>query len=501
MGYIESNDRKQLKCFSLEDYMPVESIVRVIDRYIDILDLEKLGFNNTVPAETGRPSYPPKELAKLYLYGYENGIRSSRKLERETHRNIEAMWLMNELKPDHKTISNFRKNNLRPLQKLFREFVKMCKGWGLIGGVLVAVDGTKIRASNNKKTNFSRKKLDARLERLNEQINTYLKEIEENDIAENDDKKDVKQLLESLSERKVKYEGYLQKLDETGANEISEVDPDARLMGNNRGGVDVCYNVQSAVDGENDIIVDFDVSLNPADQGQLGNMVKKVQKTLKLKRVTVLADKGYYNGEDLKRCKRYKVTTIVSRQKASNPKEQPKEFHTESFIYNEQDDTYTCFYEKTLFPHSNKTAKRRNFFNKDACKSCPHKDKCNPSGNYRSVTRSQYSEIYEEVDKRTAENMALYKRRQMIVEHPFGTIKFTLGGYYFLLRTRRKVRSEVALLFLAYNMKRAYKILGFKGIMKRLDSLFRLFIRDFANLDLELGIFNTKQHNFAKLRC
>lgn len=471
MGYIKSDNRQQLKYFSLEDSIPEESMVRVIDRFIEVLNLERLGFTNTVPSETGRPSYPPKELTKLYVYGYENGIRSSRKLERETHRNIEVMWLMNDLKPDHKTISNFRKNNARPLQKLFREFVKMCKGWDLIGGEIVAIDGTKIKASNNKKTNFSRKKLDDRLKRIDEQINSYLKELEDNDILENDDKKDAKQLLENLSARKKQYEGYLQKLNETGENEISEVDPDARLMGNNRGGVDVCYNVQSAVDGKKDLIVVFDVSLNPSDQGQLGNMVKKVRKVLKVKRFTTLADKGYYNGEDLERCKRYKIKTIVSRQKASDPKEQPKEFHTESFIYNEQEDTYTCFYGETLHAHSSKTAKRRIFFNKTACKSCPHKDKCTLGGEYRRVTRSQYSKIYEEVDKRTLENMELYKRRQMIVEHPFGTVKFTMGGYYFLLRTRRKVRSEVAMLFLAYNLKRVYKILGFKGIMERLDSL------------------------------
>ena len=471
MGHLEGKDRQQLKYFSLDDYLPEESIVRVIDRFVEVVNIEKLGFVNTEPAETGRPSYPPKELAKLYIYGYENGIRSSRKLERETYRNIEVMWLMNELKPDHKTISNFRKNNIRPIQKLFREFVQMCKSWKLVDGEIIVVDGTKIRASNNKKTNFSRKKLDDRLERITTQINQYLTEMEANDSTEKDEKKDIKQLLENLSTRKEQYEGYLNKLDQTGENELSEVDPDARLMGNNRGGVDVCYNVQSAVDGKHDIVVDYDVSLNPSDQGQLSNMVKKVKKQLKIRHFTVIADKGYYNGEDLVRCKKLKVKTIVSRQKSSDPKEQPKEYHTDQFRYSEEDDQFTCPDEKILYPHSKKTAKRRNFFNKTACKDCQNVDKCAIGGaSYRRVTRSQYSDIYAEVDKFTKDNMALYKRRQMIVEHPFGTIKFTQGGYYFLLRTRRKVRSEVALLFLGYNLKRVYNILGFKGIMERLNS-------------------------------
>lgn len=482
MGYVESKDRQQFMYLSLEDLLPEESIVRVIDRFIDILNFEELGFTNTEPSKIGRPSYPPKELAKLHLYGYENGIRSSRKLERETYRNVEVMWLMNEMKPDHKTIANFRKNNIRPIQKLFREFVQMCKDWSLIGGELIAVDGTKIKASNNKKKNFSRKKLDARLKRIDDQINAYLNEIENNDKKENDDNIDVKQLLEDLSARKAQYEGYLKELDETGNNEISVVDPDARLMGNNRGGVDVCYNVQSAVDGKNDIIVNYDVSLNPADHGHLGIMVKMVRNTLGIKRFISLADKGYYNGRDLSRCKKYKITTIVPRQKTSNPKNQPKEFHTESFVYNENDDTYTCFYGETLHCHSKKTTERWKYFNKTACKSCPYREACASGGKYRTVSRSKYNKIYEEVNKRTAENMALYKRRQMIVEHPFGTIKYTLGGYHFLLRTRRKVRAEVAMLFFAYNLKRAYKILGFREIMARLDSLVFSFFHLYRKL-------------------
>jgi transposase len=230
MSHLTGESREQLRCFSLEGSVPDESLVRVIDRFIEIQNFSALGFCNVVPAETGRPSYPPKSLAKLYVYGYENGIRSSRKLERETLRNLEVMWLTNELKPDYKTIAEFRKNNLRPLQKRFREFVKLCRSADLIGGGVIAFDGAKIKASNNKKNNFSRKKLEDRIARLDAHISEYLEQLDKNDVSEKKTTADTVKLFEYL-ERKEKYEGYLKTLDKTGENELSVVDPDARLIG------------------------------------------------------------------------------------------------------------------------------------------------------------------------------------------------------------------------------------------------------------------------------
>jgi len=481
MGHIEGTNREQTMLLALEDMVAEESMARLIDRFVEVCNLERLGFSHTAPAETGRPSYDPAAMTKLYLYGYENGIRSSRKLETETHRNVEAMWLMNGLTPDHKTIAEFRRQNIRPLQKLFHEFVKLCKSWELIGGELIAVDGTKIKASNNKKMNFSRKKLDERLTHIDEQITKYLDDMEEADSAE-ENAATMPEKLQKLLERKELYESYKAKLEESGENEVSAVDPDARLMGNNRGGVDMAYNVQSAVDAKNDIIIEYDVTLNPSDQGQLGSMVKKVKKRLKLARFTVLADKDYYNGEDLKRVKKYKIKAIVSRQNPSAPKEQPEEFHSNRFIYDEKTDTYTCPAGHVLNPHNKKTAKRRNFFNKTACANCPHRAECAKGGTYRIVTRSQYSEIYTEANRLFDENKELYKRRQQIVEHPFGTVKHGLHGDRFLLRTRRKVRAEVALLFLGYNLKRAKNVLGFRGLMDRLEALFLRFCAVFRVL-------------------
>jgi transposase len=479
MGYIEGTSREQTSYWSFDDMVAEDSIVRVIDRFIDIQDLEALGFTRTQPAATGRPGYAPGPLAKLYVYGYQNGIRSSRKLENESRRNIEVMWLTDGLTPDYKTISEFRRLNIRPLQKLFREFVKLCRSWELVGGNLMAVDGSKFKASNNKKNNFSIKKLQDRLSRLDEKIEDYLSSLDEEDKLE-ERREEVPKGLAELLKRKELYESYMNQLEESGENELSTVDPDARLMGNNRGGVEVAYNVQSVVDGKHDIIVDFDVSMNPSDQGQLSNMSKRLIRQ-GYRKFIMLGDKGYYNGICLQKGKKYKIKSIVSRQKPSNPKDQPKEFHSEKFQYDSETDTYSCPTGKTLHPRNKKTAKRRNFYNKTACSKCPHVDICTRGkSGYRTITRNQNADIYEEADKVFKENLLLYKLRQQIVEHPFGTVKHTMNGGYFLLRRRRKVRSEVALLFLGYNLKRAVNVLGFREIMARLDSLSRSYYRFFA---------------------
>lgn len=472
---MTGNSREQGMVWDLEGMVEAQSMARVIDRYIEVLNLKQLGFTRTVPAETGRPCYPPQALCKLYVYGYENGIRSSRKLEREARRNVEVMWLLEGLRPDYKTISEFRRENIRPLQKVFREFVKLCQAWELVGGEVVAVDGTKVKASNNKKQNFSRKKLTARLAQIEEKIKVYLDGAEQADQEEEGKEERSVARLQELVERKELYEGYLAQMEERGENEVSAIDPDARLMGNNRGGVEVAYNVQSAVDGKHDLILDYHVSQNPSDQNQLSYMVKRVKK-LGLKKFTVLADKGYYNGADLARVKRYKVKAIVSRQKAPERQDQPELLHGDRFQYDAAQDIYRCPMGCILHPHNKKTAKRRNYFNKSACAACPHREFCTKGErHYRTITRSQYSEVYEQADKLFAQNLALYKRRQQIVEHPFGTVKRAMQGSYFLLRTRRKVRGEIALLFLGYDLKRALKILGFEGIMARLEAVSRCF--------------------------
>jgi len=465
--------------WALEDLVEAESMVRIIDRYIETLDLTKLGFTRTKPAETGRPGYSAAILAKLYVYGYENGIRSSRKLEKEARRNVEVMWLAEGLSPDYKTIAEFRRLNIRPLQKLFREFVKLCRSWGLVGGDLIATDGSKIKASNNKKNNFSRKKLDDRLKRLDEKISEYMKNLDEEDNREENEEEIPAGLLE-LMERKELYEEYKSHLEKTNENEISTTDPDARLMGNNRGGVEVAYNVQSAVDAKHHIVLNYDVSMNPSDQGCLQTTAKTLLRD-SFKRFTLLADKGFYNGTDLNKMKQYGITAIVPRQNPSNPKDQPAQFYREMFQYNSKTDTYRCPNGENLRLRSNRSDGRKMYFNKTACANCSHSTDCIiGKTDYRTITRSKYADICDKADQTYKENQELYKLRQQTVEHPFGTIKRTMNGGYFLLCTRRKVRCETALLFLGYNLKRAYNILGFTEIMARLDSLSSRFFDFFS---------------------
>ena len=496
MGYIEGTDRDQIAYWSLEDIVAEESMVRVIDKYVDTCDLEKLGFTRTQPAETGRPGYAAGPLVKLYIYGYQNTIRSSRKLEKECKRNVEVMWLTGGLTPDYKTISEFRRLNIRPLQKIFKGFVKLCRAWELIGGELFAIDGSKFKASNNKKNNFSRKKLEARISRLDEKIAEYLARLDEEDNRDDAEDEAPEGLVE-LFKRKELYEDYIEQLNKTGESEVSTVDADARLMGNNRGGVDMAYNVQSTVDGKHHIIADFDVSMNPSDQGQLGNMTKRLIRQ-GYRRYAVLADKGYYNGKDLQKGKKYKIKAIVSRQEPSNPKGQPKAFHTDNFRYDREADTYSCPLGETLHPHNKKTAKRRNFYNKNACAKCPHTGICTSGkSGYRTVVRGEYADIYDEANKVFVDNYDLYKLRQQTVEHPFGTVKRTMDGGYFLLRRRRKVRCEVALLFLGYNLKRAVNVLGFGEIMARLDSLSRCYSRFFRLFRVSSGNFAIAPRNYA----
>jgi transposase len=487
--------------WALEDLVEGESIVRVIDRYIETLDLAKLGFTRTKPAETGRPGYPAGMLAKLYVYGYENGIRSSRKLEKEARCNVEVMWLTEGLTPDYKTIAEFRRLNIRPLQKLFREFVKLCRSWDLVGGKIIATDGSKFKASNNKKNNFSRKKLDDRLKRLEEKIEAYLNEMDKEDKQEDGESKVPEGLLELLS-RKELYEEYKARLEETGENEFSVTDPDARLMGNNRGGVDVAYNVQSAVDAKHHIVLNYDVSKNPSDQGYLQKTAKALMRD-NFKRFTLLADKGFYNGVDLSKMKTYGIKAIVPRQNPANPKTQPAQFHIEQFQYNSEANTYICPMGETLRSGNSKTVKRYRYHNKPVCAKCPHKSDCtnNNKAGYRTITRNQNSDICDEANRIYKENQSLYKLRQQLVEHPFGTIKHTMNGGHFLLRTRRKVRCEAALLFLGYNLKRAYNVLGFKELMARLDSLSHHFFAFLSPRNLPSHNYPFSAHSFLLLSC
>jgi len=494
MGTIRGQDRNQQTYWSLEDMIAEESMVRVIDRFVDSVDLRSLGFTRTQGATTGRPSYAAASLAKLYVYGYESGIRSSRKLEKETYRNIEVMWLVQGVKPDHSSISEFRRLNVKAIKQLFREFVKLCQTWELTDGKVVAQDGTKINASNGSHNNFKPAGLNDRIKRIDEKIAEYLSSMDQADQSNEADKStgvpqnmSPGKLLELLN-RKQKYESYKDQMQAEGISEISTVDPDARQMGSSSKGFDISYNTQIAVDGKHHIVLDFDVTNNPSDRGELAPMAKSLIEDGYIASggdTTYLADKGYYSGEDLAEMDKLGIKAVVPSQNPPHPIGQPKMFWCSSFQYNHTSNSYTCPAGHILSQTTsrNPAPKRRRYTNKAACQHCQHSKLCiGGKAEFRTVTRGEFADIHEAADKTYAQNSERYKLRMQLAEHPFGTIKHTMNGSYFLLRTLPKVRGEAALLFLAYNLKRAYNTLGFKEIMARLDCLLCTFVHT-SNLE------------------
>lgn len=477
MRYIQGVDRKRKVMLPdcIDDYVKEDNPVRVIDAFVDSLDIKELGFENACPSSKGRLSFNPKDLIKLFLYGFMNKNTSSRGLEAETYRNVELMWLLGKLKPDHKVISDFRKDNGEALRKVFRMFAELCKRWGLFGKEVVAIDGTKFRANNSKKNNFNKKNLARRIKYIDEKIEQYMSEMDENDECEETnrkpDKKEIENRIKELKKRKALYETYRKELEETPANEISTTDPDARLMAVNNNGVDICYNVQAVVDNKHSLVVDCDVTNNPTDHGQLSKGAKSAKDVFGVDSVKALADKGYYNTDDLKACEEEKITTYVAKQAFSNSTGE-REFYADKFQYDRERNIYICPVGKELkcirrkaVSEDTKFIKYRNY---KACQTCEHRAKCTTSKKGREISRSVDQEFLDTVDERTIRNKDLYKTRQMIVEHPFGTIKRAWGIYFFRTRGLESVKVEASLAFLAYNMKRVMNILGVKEILRRI---------------------------------
>jgi len=476
MAYIQGEDRHQITLFpeAIDDYISEENPVRVIEAYVNTLNLAELGFLKTEPKETGRPPYNPKDLLKLYIYGYMNRVRSSRRLETEAGRNLELVWLLRKLKPDFKTIADFRKDNKEAIKNVFRNFSRLCKEWELYGKQVVAVDGSKFRASNSKRNNFNENKIQRQLKYIDEKINTYLQELDANDKDEVHihvpSSEEIKQRIDELNQRKTKYTAMQERMAITGETEISTTDPDARLMKANNNGIDVSYNVQTVVDQKHKLVVDTEVINNPADQGQLHNMVSKAQEIFELEEIKALADKGYYSTNDLIKCEENHIETFVAKPKPSVNTPDP-EFSQEHFKYDKEQNHYICPAGQIL----NVSGKRKEkdveyqvYKNFRACRTCEMKDRCTKSQKGRSISRNLNQEFLNTVDKRTRGNKELYVQRQMLVEHPFGTVKRIWGYSYFLTRRIESVATENKLHFLAYNLRRVINILGVKEMIRRL---------------------------------
>jgi transposase len=465
MGYKVGTDRKQLSLLpaSLDDYVPEDHMCRVIAAFTGQLDMCVLGFKYAEYKSTGCRPYDPRMMLNLYLYGYLHRVRSSRRLRDETRRNVEVMWLMEGLYPDDKTICNFRKDNTKALRGTFRTFTQMCRKLGLYGEELEATDGTKFRANNSLKNHHNKTVVQNELTRIEKKINEYLAAMERADEEEEGrmepGSSEILAALDKLRRRKVEFEELYAQVQAEG--EISTVDPESRMMrsGGDSRLLNVGYNAQTVVDSKYHMIVDFEVTNNSGDSGELHRMSEMAKEALEAEKLTNLADKGYYNGDDIAACERDGVTCLVAKPE-SGPKKD-KEFAHGGFVYDKEKDVYRCPCHKELRYRRNhksgRGAERRVYANYEACRPCVRKAECT-TYRYREVMRLVTQDTLDIVDERTRNNKELYRRRSEIVEHVFGTVKAVWGYRQYLCRGKEKVTAETALSYLAYNMRRAFNI-------------------------------------------
>lgn len=465
--YIEGNiDTKQYSFLPMcyDEIISEDNPVRLIDVLVDSLDLAKLNFANTNrdASKAGRPAYNPKDMLKLYLYGYFNGIRSSRKLEKECHRNIEIFWLIKELKPDFKTIAEFRRNNINNMKNVFTEFSLLCDSMGLYGKEIVAIDGSKFRASNARRKNYTKGKVEKQIKYYQEIADKYIQLLNEEDKNESENKIKVssEEMKAKISNAQKRIEELIKLKEDIEKNgEKSITDPDSRHMKANNNGTDIAHNVQIAVDNKNHLVAAVDVTSNPADQGQLYTMAEKAKDALGVDKITALADKGYWKGEDLKECENNGIEAIVS-----VPEEMGNEGYKKSnFKYNAVEDCYVCPNGEKLTRGNRKALE---YTNSKACKACPYRDKCTKNKQGKKIVRNENQEYMDRAKNRQEEKMELYKERQKIVEHVFGTVKRALGYTHFLLRGNSKVKGESFIHFLIYNIKRVCNIVTLDDIIE-----------------------------------
>jgi transposase len=465
-GFIEGDDRHQLTLFPerLDDYIAEDSPVRVIDVFIDELDISGLGFK-TVAEVTGRPGYHPTTLLKLYIYGYLNRIQSSRRLEREAQRNVELMWLTGRLAPDFKTIADFRKDNGEAIRLVCREFVMLCRKLELFTDAFVAIDGSKFKAVNNRDRNFTKAKLKRRLQQIDESIERYLGQIASADRQETAVAKAKTERLENKIATLKQEMARLKKLEvrllQAPDQQISLTDPDARSMATSgRGTGMVGYNVQAAVDAKHHLIVTHEVTNVGHDRNQLSHMAKNAKQVIGTEALEVVADRGYFKGEELRACEQANITTFLPKPQTSGNMAKGL-FGKRDFIYHDEDDEYSCPGGQRLiyrFTREEKGQMIRRYWS-SACTHCSLKLQCT-TGQYRRVSRWEHEAVIEAAERRMDKEPERMRVRRSTVEHPFGTLKAWMGYNHFLTRTLPRVSTEMSLHVLAYNMKRVMAIMG-----------------------------------------
>jgi transposase len=471
--FIDGEDRMQpaLLPHSLEDYVDEENPVRVIEVFIDELDLAALGFSGMTPAATGRPAYHPSTLLKIYLYGYLNRIQSSRRLEREAQRNVELMWLTGRLAPDFKTIADFRKDNGMAIRAVCAQFVGLCRRLKLFTHAVVAIDGSKFKAVNNRDKNYTVAKVTGRMEQVSASITRYLRALdqadrEESDIAEAKSVR-LKEKIAGLRRQMQDLKAMEQAVQNAPDQQISLTDPDARSMATSgKGTATVGYNVQIVVDAEHHLIVDHEVTNRGYDRHQLAPMALKAQQATGCENITALADRGYFNGDQVLSCEGTGVAPIVPKTLTSSGAKRGL-FTRQDFIYNAEHDHYTCPAGAKLTKIHRRVDHTEDFDryrHLSACFTCPLKSRCTPTQR-RIIKRWVNEDVLDRMQARLDHMPEAMGVRRQTVEHPFGTLKAWMGATHFLTRTLDKVRTEMSLLVLAYNIKRMITILGVGPLM------------------------------------
>jgi transposase len=455
----------------LDDFIDESNPVRVIDAFVDALNLADLGFAGVEPAATGRPAYHPSTLLKLYIYGYLNRVQSSRRLEREAGRNLEMLWLLGRLVPDHKTIADFRKDNGRALRKVCARFVELCRQMGLLTTASVAIDGSKFKAVNNRDKNFTRAKVERRRAQLEESVARYLSQLDTADRQEPSEALAVKtarlkEKLEKLKEEMGKLAAYEKQMLASPDQQISLTDPDSRSMATSgRGSGVVGYNVQVAVDTEHHLIVTHEVTNSGSDRAQLANVAKQAKAVLETDKLEAVADRGYFNSPEILECHEAGITVTLPKPLTSGAKSDGR-FGKQDFIYLPAEDAYRCpAGERLTYRYTNEEAGRvlRRYWT-TACSNCALKPQCT-TGPQRRIARWQHEHVLDAVQQRLDANPQAMRQRRETVEHPFGTMKARMGATHFLTRTLPKVAAEMALSVLAYNLTRVLNIVGIKPLM------------------------------------
>ena len=450
----------------LDDFIDESNPVRAIDAFVDALNLAGLGFDGVSPAATGRPSYHPSVLLKLYIYGYLNRVQSSRRLEREAGRNVEVMWLLGQLVPDHKTIADFRKENCSALRKVCARFVELCREMGLLTKASVAIDGSKFKAVNNRDKNFTRAKVERRRTQLEESVARYLSQLDTADRQEPSEAlaakaTRLKEKLAKLKEEMAKLAAYEKQMLASSDQQISLTDPDSRSMATSgRGSGVVGYNVQVAVETEHHLIVTHEVTNSGSDRAQLANVAKQAKAVLETETLEAVADRGYFNSPEILACHEAGITVTLPKPLTSGAKSDGR-FGKQDFVYLIDEDVYCCpAGERLPYRYTNQEAGKvlRRYWT-SACSKCPLKAQCT-TGPQRRITRWEHEHLLDDVQRRLDANPQAMRQRRETVEHPFGTIKARMGATHFLMKTLPKVAAEMALSVLAYNLTRVINILG-----------------------------------------